>query len=446
MTSDAGPPGAPRFNVVLRGYDRRQVDEHVARLQRVIARMRADLSARNQYGEVTGYRPPPRGPLQPGRPGPMPGPGGPVPPGEPPDAIGGFTDRMQRILQSAEDEAEDIRNRARAAARAESEQMRAQLDELARQRDLMMRELTALRGQLPESERTDRMPHPGIGGPGQEPSRSGIPSPRPHPSGPADPGGPDARAGSAPAGPGAPDSRMAPAAGSGRPDPRVAPAGAGPGPESHTGPAGAGPTGPDPRTAQASAGPGGPDPWTTQARARPDSRNSPAPPVAAPPGASRAPRFDRPAAPPLWDNAGARSGVTPVDGAPEAAPPASRPDPATPPDPATAASPLVRTPDASSNPGRPSSPAKPPGRSEPGAAQAPTDRPGTDDRTGAGPAGTPDQLARGQAGPAEPAPEARPGEETMLLERPAAPTAGSSDQATGTDTERTGTPSTSSSR
>src|SRR3954454_3359020 len=141
MTSDAGPPGAPRFNVVLRGYDRHQVDEHVARLQRVIARMRADLSARNAGGFGPGYGPP-RGPVPPGHPGP-----GMPPPGQTPDAIGGFTDRMQRILQAAEEEAEEIRNKARATARAESEQMRAQLDELARQRDLMMRELAQLRGQ-----------------------------------------------------------------------------------------------------------------------------------------------------------------------------------------------------------------------------------------------------------------------------------------------------------
>ena len=49
MTADVGGPGAPRFDVVLRGYDRKQVDEHVARLQRVLGRMRADLeTARSQ--------------------------------------------------------------------------------------------------------------------------------------------------------------------------------------------------------------------------------------------------------------------------------------------------------------------------------------------------------------------------------------------------------------
>jgi len=33
MTTEAGVGGGvPRFDVVLRGYDRRQVDEHVSRL------------------------------------------------------------------------------------------------------------------------------------------------------------------------------------------------------------------------------------------------------------------------------------------------------------------------------------------------------------------------------------------------------------------------------
>src|SRR6201991_3098913 len=69
MTADVGGPGAPRFDVVLRGYDRRQVDEHVGRLQRVVARMRADLeAARSQPLPVV---PPPAGFGQ----------GGPLPPG-----------------------------------------------------------------------------------------------------------------------------------------------------------------------------------------------------------------------------------------------------------------------------------------------------------------------------------------------------------------------------
>ncbi|GAA2888898.1 hypothetical protein GCM10010472_54130 [Pseudonocardia halophobica] len=172
MTADGGERslGAPRFDVVLRGYDRRQVDEHVARLQRVLARMRADLDAARSHpfpavGPQPGMGPGPRpmgpgGPMgpQPGpppgarpRPTPRPRPGGP----ESPDMIGSFTDRMQSILQAAEEEAEEIRTSARREARAETESLRkeqenarTELAELSRQRDAVVAELTRLRGQL----------------------------------------------------------------------------------------------------------------------------------------------------------------------------------------------------------------------------------------------------------------------------------------------------------
>jgi hypothetical protein len=190
MTSDAGTPGTPRFNVVFRGYDRRQVDEHVARLQRVIARMRADLTARSQYGDGPGLGPLHRGPNPQGWSGPPTGPGMAVPPGENPDTIGGFTDRMQRILQSAEEEAEEIRNKARAAARAESDQVRAQLDELVRRREALVRELAQIRGQLPEppapDRTTTRLPRPHKG----DPPRGAVPSPRPRPTAPSLPPSP----------------------------------------------------------------------------------------------------------------------------------------------------------------------------------------------------------------------------------------------------------------
>jgi syndecan 1 len=156
MTTDAGAPGAPRFDVVLRGYDRRQVDEHVARLQRVLSRMRADLEmARSQ--PIPLVQSPSVGPPAPGqqvppgarpRPTPRPRPGGPMPPGESPDMINNFTDRMQSILQAAEEEAAEIRKKARSAARAEEENVRAQLADLVRQRDAMLAELTRMRGQL----------------------------------------------------------------------------------------------------------------------------------------------------------------------------------------------------------------------------------------------------------------------------------------------------------
>jgi hypothetical protein len=156
MTADGSDRsfGAPRFDVVLRGYDRRQVDEHLSRLQRLMGRMRSDLdTARGQLG------PPPAGGR--GRPTPRPRPDGSPPTGAN-DVVGSFTDRMHAILQSAEEEAAEIRNKARAAVRADEERaaglraaVRAEEDaarrtlaDLVRQRDAVLAELTRVRGQL----------------------------------------------------------------------------------------------------------------------------------------------------------------------------------------------------------------------------------------------------------------------------------------------------------
>src|SRR4051794_16753622 len=116
MTADGSDRsfGAPRFDVVLRGYDRRQVDEHLSRLQRLMGRMRTDLdTARSQLAPPTpvGGR---------ARPTPRPRPDG-LPPTGANDVVGTFTDRMHAILQAAEEEAAEIRNKARAAARADEE-------------------------------------------------------------------------------------------------------------------------------------------------------------------------------------------------------------------------------------------------------------------------------------------------------------------------------------
>ena len=95
MTADGSDRsfGAPRFDVVLRGYDRRQVDEHLSRLQRLMGRMRGDLdTARSQLG------PAPAGGRR--RPTPRPRPDGSPPTGTN-DVVGTFTDRMDAILQSA---------------------------------------------------------------------------------------------------------------------------------------------------------------------------------------------------------------------------------------------------------------------------------------------------------------------------------------------------------
>lgn len=156
MTSDAGALGAPRFDVVLRGYDRKQVDEHVARLQRVASRMRADLDMARSHPMLLVS--PPGGIPASGGPRPaaqQPRPGHPQPGREGPDVVGNFTDRMQSILQAAEEEAAEIRTAAkrdagaeRESARRESESMRTELSELHRQRDAVVAELTRVRGQL----------------------------------------------------------------------------------------------------------------------------------------------------------------------------------------------------------------------------------------------------------------------------------------------------------
>ncbi|HEX5813312.1 MAG TPA: hypothetical protein VFY38_14490 [Pseudonocardia sp.] len=138
MTADGSDRsfGAPRFDVVLRGYDRRQVDEHLSRLQRLMGRMRSDLNtARGQAA------PPPVGGRH--RPTPRPRPDGSPPTGAN-DVVGTFTDRMHAILQSAEEEAAEIRSRAR----AEEDAARRTLADLVRQRDAVLAELTRVRGQL----------------------------------------------------------------------------------------------------------------------------------------------------------------------------------------------------------------------------------------------------------------------------------------------------------
>ena len=161
MTADGSDRsfGAPRFDVVLRGYDRRQVDEHLSRLQRLMGRMRSDLDAARTQQALPIGPPTPAG----GRPRPTPRP---RPDGSPPtggnDVVGTFTDRMHAILQAAEEEAAEIRNKARTAARAdeeraaalraatraEEETARKTVADLVRQRDAVLAELTRVRGQL----------------------------------------------------------------------------------------------------------------------------------------------------------------------------------------------------------------------------------------------------------------------------------------------------------
>src|SRR5919112_852316 len=112
MTTDGADRsfGAPRFNVVLRGYNRRQVDEHLSRLQRLFHVLRRGLdSTRSQAATAPpGSLGTPRSQSD-----------GLPPGGDRPDVVGAFIDRMQAIVRAAEKEAGEIRSNAQAAALAE---------------------------------------------------------------------------------------------------------------------------------------------------------------------------------------------------------------------------------------------------------------------------------------------------------------------------------------
>jgi hypothetical protein len=167
-------PGEPRFDVVLRGYDRRQVDAYVSRLQRIVAVMRSELGA-NESGRITDT---PSGGTRP-RPSPRPRPHPAADAG--PDTIDSFTERMQSILQAAEEEAAEIRRQARRSVQADEEGLRRRLGELVRQRNIVLGDLNRLRSQIETmlSGSSARMP---LAPPhGEQPPRSGQ---HPGPGGP----------------------------------------------------------------------------------------------------------------------------------------------------------------------------------------------------------------------------------------------------------------------
>ena len=142
-----GEPGAPRFDVVVRGYDRRQVDEHIAGLERTISRQRTDLD--QPRNGSAGPRADSRsgaglfGPT--GRAG---SPAADAAGGLTPEMISAFTTRLQSILQAAEEEAEEVRSNARTFARKEEDAGRARLAELDRRRESMLADLSRVRSQL----------------------------------------------------------------------------------------------------------------------------------------------------------------------------------------------------------------------------------------------------------------------------------------------------------
>jgi hypothetical protein len=199
-------PG-PHFDVVLRGYDRRQVDEHVAGLRRMNAQLRAQLAVRERRRSAPG---PDAAALESrlsdtipeARSAPADGRGDEQESGSP-DMVGAFNDRLRGILQAAEQEAQLVRSKAAESLLAEHAESRAALAELRAQRDAVVDEIVRLRGRLDEivsgpvrpasGPPGPPRPGPGPAGPWRPPARPpGPPGPGPRPPAPygGRPGGP----------------------------------------------------------------------------------------------------------------------------------------------------------------------------------------------------------------------------------------------------------------
>lgn len=195
-------PSGPHFDVVLRGYDRRQVDEHLAGLQRMVAQLRAQLAVRERRRAADPGETSERGA---GSDGSDPdgsdsdtvsearGLSASRSPAGGPDMVGAFNDRLRGILQAAEQEAQLVRSRAAESLLAEHSESRAALADLRSQRDSVFEELLRARDRLDDlvaHAGRPSMPHYGPGpprpwgphGPGQQGPPGRPPRPRPTPS------------------------------------------------------------------------------------------------------------------------------------------------------------------------------------------------------------------------------------------------------------------------
>ena len=220
-------PG-PHFDVVLRGYDRKQVDEHVSGLRRMNAQLRAQLAVRERRRTAEAVSTASsssggiEGPLsdtlpeaarrQPS-PSPSPREGAAAEPGGS-DMVGAFNDRLRGILQAAEQEAQLVRSKAAESLLAEHAESRAALAELRGQRDAVVDELVRLRGWLDEIVTSPGRPassppalggprqhgpwmgpaRPPYGGPGGQGGPGRHPFPPPQPGQPGGPSGPPRKA------------------------------------------------------------------------------------------------------------------------------------------------------------------------------------------------------------------------------------------------------------
>lgn len=173
----------PHFDVVLRGYDRSQVDEHVAGLRRMVAQLRAQLAVRERR-RAEPEEAPARGDLaatlqEGSRTTPPPvdasaaAPAAASPGGGEPGGVEAFNERLRGILQAAEQEAALVRNKAAESLLAEHTESRAALAELRSQRDSVFDELVRVKNHLDElvanSGRPSSPPRPWGPGPQRGP-------------------------------------------------------------------------------------------------------------------------------------------------------------------------------------------------------------------------------------------------------------------------------------
>ena len=171
----------PHFDVVLRGYDRSQVDEHVAGLRRMVAQLRAQLAVRERR-RAEPQETPARGELaatlqEGARTTPPPvdaSAASPAPSGDPRPARTRVastpsTSGCAGILQAAEQEAALVRAKAAESLLAEHAESRAALAELRSQRDSVFDELVRIKNHLDELVANSGRPSPPRGwGPGPQ--------------------------------------------------------------------------------------------------------------------------------------------------------------------------------------------------------------------------------------------------------------------------------------
>ncbi|WP_116100870.1 chromosome segregation protein [Amycolatopsis thermalba] len=144
------------FDLAKRGYDRHQVDEHLERLDSDLKMLAADRDAAiSQAGDLARQLEQARGEIE--------NPLGQVERlGQPPTTVEGLSERLQRMLRLAQEEAADTRARAeaeaghiRAKAESDASAMRARYEQLLAELDARRKEMEAEHRTVLETARAE---------------------------------------------------------------------------------------------------------------------------------------------------------------------------------------------------------------------------------------------------------------------------------------------------